>query len=138
MKFHRLVLALVVAACLFGIYGCKSFSSDGFPVIATMDARTDGAYPIVGRTDGRTYLFRADADVTLRLVDKASGVPLVLYQVQAGKVALISKPRDFKRSYETDEPLPLWVLQLFPDGGRAMAEAMGFVVEADPVPPPNP
>lgn len=126
-----LTTALVLIAALV-LPGCQNFATQGFPVVATLDVHSVDGYPLVGRTDGRTYLVKADVDLTLRLVDKASGVPLVLYTVAAGKVALISKPRDFRETFEANEPLPIWVLELFPDGGRLMAEEMGFVIEPDP------
>lgn len=133
MKPHKIVLALVVTACLLSALSCKALSKlGGGHFVAVIDAQSGDEHPAHGRTNGSMSLYKADVGLVIRVLN-TDGITAVEHRVEAGKIGLIDRSRDYRKSFEPGELLPLWALELFPDGGRTTARLYGFEFEADPV-----
>lgn len=133
MKLHRLILALAVIGCLLSAYSCKAIAKlGGGHFVAVIDAQSGQEHPAHGRTNGSMSLYKADVNLVIRVLN-TDGITVIEHRVEAGKIGLVDRGRDFRHTYAPGELLPLWALELFPDGDRATAHIYGFEFEPDPI-----
>lgn len=120
------VLSAALAVLAWGFSSCAGLGTDKSPLVfeTTVASEGDG----IVRWDGNTGLAHADGQLTVRVLDKATRFPLVLYQVTEGKTLLWSKTRNYSEELIEGEPLPHWILETGIFADEAEANALGFTV----------